>query len=591
MAIAMTATAQPTVHYTLGMSKPSTHLLEIGMDVSGLSSGDKTIDVQMPAWRTGRYVIFDFAGGVVDFAATDGSGKTLPWEKVDKQTWRISKGNSKSLSVRYTVYANEFNQRTRGLNAEHAFVDPATSFMYIESLQKHPLTLDVKPYGSWKVTTGLDPVAGMANRFKAQSYEYFADCPIEVGSQKEFTFEVDGVPHVWMMAGEGNYEIDKLIADTKKIVSANKAFWGNLPYQRYIFMLHLSPTSGGGTEHINSTIMGTRPFGFKNTGSYRGFLGLVSHEYFHTWNVKQLRPAGITPYDFSRENYSREYWVAEGTTSYYTGIILLRAGLATADEYIGRLGGEIRDDRIRPGNTKQSIAESSFDAWVKYWKSNPQAFNTESDYYDKGSNVSLLMSMEVLLRTQGKRSLDEVMRAMFERYRVGKKGYTLADMQKTCEEIAGGSFAEFFAKYVTGTDPLPWEDALRVVGLDVKAADDSKPTLGAWLNESNGRVLVLRVYAGGVAEAAGLDVNDEVIAFNGYRARLQDMTARMGEMKPGDVVTLTVFRNEKLHVVAIPLGRQEVPTYSVTRTSNPSDTQKTAYEKWLGVPWPPAQTK
>lgn len=585
IALPMTATAQPSVHYTLGMSRPSSHFFEVELRVTGLSAGDKTLDVVMPAWRTGRYSIFDFAGGVTGVSAHDAAGGALSFEKADKQTWRVSKGRSTTVIVRYRVYADEFNMRTRGLNDEHAFVDPAAVFMYVPELAKRPLTLEVKPYGSWKVTTGLDAVAGKPNHFTAPDYQYFADCPIEVGSQKEYTFDVDGVPHVWMIAGEGVYDIEKLIEDTKKIVRANKAFWGRLPYERYIFMLHMSPTSGGGTEHINSTIMGARPFQLASPGGYRGFLGLVSHEFFHTWNVKQLRPAGITPYDFLKENYSRELWVAEGTTSYYTGIILLRAGLAKADEYIGRLGNEIKDERQRPGNRKQSVAESSFDAWVKYWKNTPQAYNEESDYYDQGSNVSLALDLEILRSSQGKAGLQDVLKAMFERFPVGKKGYTLADLQKVSEEKAGSGLDEFFAKFVTGTEPLPWEDLLEAAGLEVKATAETKPVLGARLSERDGRVIVQGIVEGSAADLAGLSLNDEIVAFNGYRARSQELSARVGDMKPGEEMTLTVFRNEQLRTIAVRPAVPTVPNYSVKRVEQPTELQKKIYEKWLGVSW------
>jgi predicted metalloprotease with PDZ domain len=583
--LAMTLAAQPSVHYTLGMSRPSSHFLEVEMRVSGLGAGDKNLDIAMPAWRTGRYSIFDFAGGVTGVSAQDGAGGALTFQKIDKQTWRINKGRSTTVIVRYRVYADEFNMRTRGLNDEHAFADPAAVFMYVPSLAKRPLTLEVKPYGSWKVTTGLDAMPGKPNHFTAPNYEYFADCPIEVGNQKEYTFDVDGVPHVWMIAGEGTYDIEKLIEDTKKIVRANKDFWGRLPYNRYIFMLHISPTSGGGTEHINSTIMGARPFQLASPGGYRGFLGLVSHEYFHTWNVKHLRPAGITPYDFSKENYSRELWVAEGTTSYYTGIILIRAGLAKGDEYIERLGSEIKDERQRPGNRKQSVAESSFDAWIKYWKNTPQAYNEESDYYDQGSNVSLALDLEILRSSSGNSGLHDVLRTMFERFPVGKQGYTLEDLQKVSEEKAGGSLSEFFAKFVTGTEPLPWEDLLESAGLDVKATAETRPAIGARLSDRDGRVIVQGVVESSAADLAGLSINDEIVAFNGYRARSQELNTRIGEVKPGEEMTLTVFRNEQLRTIVVRPAIPTIPNYTVKKVDQPSDLQKKIYEKWLGASW------
>lgn len=579
--------AQPTIHYSLGMSNPSTHYFEVGMTLSGLPTGDATLEVMMPAWRTGRYSIFDFAGGVVDVETSNGKGKSLSWKKTDKQTWRIEKGRETTVSVKYRVYANEFNSRTRGLNDEHGFVDPLSVFMYAPKYARLPLTLTVTPYGNWHVTTGLDEVKGSANTYSAPTYEYFGDCPIEIGMQKDFPFEVDGVEYVWMMAGEGNYDIERIIEDTKKIVLENKKFWGRLPYDRYIFMLHISPSSGGGTEHINSTIMGTRPFTFKNEQAYKGFLGLVSHEYFHTWNVKQLRPAGITPYDFSKENYSEELWLAEGGTSFFDELILVRTGFKTEDEYLRDIGRQIEGDRQRPGNAKQSVTESSFDAWVKFWKGTEQSYNTESDYYGKGLLATMLLNLEILKMSKGKRSFDDVMKAMFERFPVFKKGYTVEDLRDVSEEYAGGPMKSFFADHIYGTKPYPWEQAFAVAGLElVPQGGDPAASMGLSLRDGNAGVSIRGVVAGGAGETAGLSVGDEIVALNGYRVRSSDINARVSESKPGEKMSLTIFRDDRLRTVEITLGADPVPSYSVKRIKEPTETQKISYEKWLGKKWP-----
>ncbi|HLX13136.1 MAG TPA: peptidase M61, partial [Bacteroidota bacterium] len=314
MIVLSTALAQqPTVKYTLGMSRPATHLFEIELRYENLPK-DESLDVLMPVWRSGRYVIFDFAGGVQEFGATDGSNK-LAWEKTDKMTWRVQTKGASTVVVTYKVYANEFGSRTRGLNDQHAFVDGSAVFMYVEKYRHLPLVLKVNPYQDWHVTTGLEASSSDGKTFTAPSFDYLTDCPLEIGNQKDFPFTVDGVPHVLSIFGDGNWNADTLVRDIAKIVKIEKDFWGEFPYKRYVFFLNCSPNAGGGTEHINSTAMGFSPFGFKNPdSSYRGFLGLVAHEFFHTWNVKQLRPKGIDPYDYTKENYTKELWVAEGTT-------------------------------------------------------------------------------------------------------------------------------------------------------------------------------------------------------------------------------------------------------------------------------------
>ncbi|MBI3586650.1 MAG: M61 family metallopeptidase [Ignavibacteriales bacterium] len=589
----MTTAQQPAVEYKLGMSKPWTHLLEVEVSFSGLPETSPTFDVAMPVWRTGRYVMFDFSGGVQEFSATDENNKPLPWKKAHKSTWQIEKQRATKVTARYKVYANEFNSRTRGLNDEHAFVDGCAVFMYNESYKHLPLTLTVVPYKDWHVTTGLDAMEGERFRFTAPNFDYLVDCPLEIGNQKDFEFTVEGKKHVLSIFGSGNFNADTLIKDISTIVKTAKEFWGVLPYERYVFMLHLTPSAGGGTEHMNSTIMGSRPFIFKNPKEYEGFLGLVSHEYFHTWNVKQLRPFGIHPYDYTKENYLRELWIAEGTTSYYGGLLLLRAGFITAKKYVEGLAPNVEGDRNRPGNTKQSLSESSYDAWVKYWKNNQQAYNSEADYYDKGSDVSLLLDLEIRQRTGNKHSLDDVMRTLYKRFPLnGKSGYTVDDMQTIAEEFTDGSLKEFFDNYVHGTTPIKWEHYLGYAGFELTAKEsDRKPWLGALTSDNSATTRIIRITAGSPAEDAGLDVGDEVLAMDGYRVRTADLQERISQLNAGDTVKLTVFRDHQLREFNVRLRLQNIPPYKISKVNKPSKLQKAIYESWLGTVWEETENK
>jgi predicted metalloprotease with PDZ domain len=579
----MALSQQPAIHYSLGMSQPSTHLLEVEVRCENIRGGAETIDFILPVWRPGRYVVLDFAGGIQSFSASDGDDKPLSWSKTDKATWRVTAGKANAVTIRYKVYANEFNMRTRGLNDEHAFVDGSAVFMYAERFRALPLQLTVQPFGSWHVTTGLE---GSGKEFAAPNYDYFVDCPLEIGNQKDFPFTVEGVPHLLSIYGEGNWNPDTLTHDIVRIVTAQKNFWGQFPYKRYVFLLHCTNSGGGGTEHINSTIMGFRPYGFKNPDSYRGFLGLVSHEFFHTWNVKQLRPKGIHPYDFTKENYTQELWIAEGTTSYFDQLILVRTGFTQADKYLEQIAGGVQGDRQRPGNAAQSVADASFDAWVKYWKGGEQSNNFESDYYDKGSMASLLLDLDIRQRTQNARSLDDVMRAMYNRYPLSGPGYTLADFQKASEEAAGESLKKFFDDYVYGTAPLPWEEYLLRAGLLLAPKDSVQKTwLGVGTSDVGDKTRVTRVTAGSPGYAAGLDIGDEILALDGSRVRTGDLNDRVGERKPGDKVTLTVFHNDRLKEVRVTLASSPVPAYKLTKIPAPTSMQKSIYESWLKTGW------
>ncbi|MEX2116761.1 MAG: PDZ domain-containing protein [Bacteroidota bacterium] len=584
--LATMASAQhPTINYKLSMSQPWTHYFEVEIVFSGLSSSEPAFELSLPAWRTGRYVILEFAGGVQDFSAADAGGKALTWEKKDKDTWRIAKGSSTSIAARYKVYANEFHLRTRGLNDEGAFVDGASVFLYSQSHRQVPLKLTVVPYKNWHVTTGLDAVSGKPHTFSSPSYDHLADCPLFVGEQKDYEFEAEGKTHVFSVLGEGSYDPEAVIRDLKRFVKINKDFWGSLPYDRYIFMLHLWSQGGGGTEHINSTIMGGRPTMLSNPNSYRGFLGLVSHEYFHTWNVKQIRPAGISPYEWSQENYTKELWVAEGTTSYYGQLLMIRGGFLQAKGLVDGLGGQIENDRRKPGNQVQSLAESSFDAWIKYWKGNQNSYNAESDYYDKGSDVSLLLDLEIRQRSKNKYSLDDVMRALYKRFPWNGTGYTVDDLRKLCEEFGGGNFEQLFNDYVHGTKPLDWERALSYAGIDVTAEKKASVWLGAVARDQDQRAVIRTVVDGSPAAKAGLDINDELVALDGYRIRSADLSARIVEKRAGEKAVFTILRNDKLREFTAVLENDPLPIYTVAKTKNPTSLQKQIYESWLGIGW------
>ncbi|MBI5473622.1 MAG: M61 family metallopeptidase [Ignavibacteriae bacterium] len=571
------------ITYTLEMPKPSTHVFEVTMNVDGVEK-DSTLDVLLPVWRSGRYVILDFAGGIVAFNANDANKRKLDWSKIDKSTWRIETRGAANITIRYQVYANEFGMRTRGLNDDRAFVDGTAVFMYVKKYADLPVRLRVVPFGDWHVTTGLSPVRGERNTFSALNYEHLADCPLEIGTQKDYIFEVDGKEHVLSISGEGNFHPDTLIKDISRIINTQMEFWGSLPYDRYVFLLALSPSIGGGTEHLNSCVLCSHPFVFANPDSYRSFLGLISHEFFHTWNVKQLRPAAIDRYDWSRENYAKEFWIAEGTTSYYDDLLLARAGYLSEQKSLERVAEMINADVARPGNTRQSLTEASYDAWIKYGKEGQHAYNFETDYYGRGAAVSFALDMTIRKLTENRKSLDDVMRAMLAKFPRGRGGYTVADFQKISEEIAGASLKQFFDDYVDGVSPIPWDKLLAVVGLEREPKiAEQQPWLGLATVDEGQRTRVTNVVAGSPAYAAGVDINDEILALNGYRVRSADLRSRIAEMKDGEKVKLTVFRDSRLREFEIELKYPDYPDQKVVKTEPFADDKAAVFKSWIGL--------
>ncbi|MBL8017091.1 MAG: M61 family metallopeptidase, partial [Ignavibacteria bacterium] len=295
------------LRYTVSMPEPSSHFFDVEISLSDLSKDQDTVEFKLPVWRPGRYFIFDFASGIQEFRAAGTDGAVLQWEKTDKLTWVVRKKGLTEINVSYRVFANDFLARTRGLNEEHAFINATAVFMFAPAMYGAPLTLKVNPFDGWHVTTGLKRIG--ENEFFAPNYDYFTDCPLEIGKHIDHDFEVEGIKHTISFFGKADYDLKRLTEDFTKIIKKNYDFWGRVPYERYTFIVHCTPQSGGGTEHINSTVVGVKPQAFESEAGYEAFLRLISHEFFHTWNVKQLKPAGITPYDFTKENYLKELWI------------------------------------------------------------------------------------------------------------------------------------------------------------------------------------------------------------------------------------------------------------------------------------------
>ena len=576
----------PTISYKLSMSRPWTHLFEVEVRFDHLPSTEKNLDLVLPVWRTGRYVIFDFAGGVERFLAVDGGGSALTVTKTDKTTWRIATAGSESVTARYEIYADEFGQRTRGLNDEHGFVDGTAVFMYSPSYRQLPLRLTVEPYENWHVTTGLDSVDGERFDFTAPGYDHLADCPLEIGTQRDYAFSVNGTPHVLSISGPTNCIADSLVTLASRVVRMNAAYWGTLPYKRYVFILHAMSDPGGATEHVNSCVLDVADSRLRTPDPCQNLIGLFSHEFFHTWNVKQFRPKGMDPYDWTRENYSQEIWLVEGGTSYLHNILLTRSGSALAKTYIDGLHWQIEGDRQRPGNKEESVAQCSFDAWVKFSRNLPESYNFGTDLYGKGAQVSMLLDLTIRHESQNTATLDDLMRLLYKRFRVGSGGYTVDDLERIAVELAGDPLHAFFTRYVRGTVPLDWETVLGYTGLVVTPVEGSQR---AWLGitsvDQADKTVIRQVVAGSPAYDAGVNGGDEILALNGYRVRSGDLVRRIAEMDPGEKVRLAVFRDDALREFQIQLRKQEVPSFRVTKVEKPTELQKKILESWLNAKW------
>ena len=329
-----------TIDIQVGMSRPWTHYFEVSIAVTGIVR--EHLDFVMPVWTPGSYMIREFSRHVRDFAATDGSGEKLAWEKTNKNTWRVYSKEEPRVLVQYRVYAFEVSVRTSFLDDSHGYINGASVFMFVDGKSERPYRLKIVPYPGWtRISTGLDPVSGEPNTFFAPDFDTLADSPVEVGNQQVLEFEFQQIPHFVSLYGDGNCDPARLLSDFRKIVEAAVPIVGQIPYRHYTFLLQLLPEGSGGLEHINSASIQVSRWTFRPEGSYRKFLGLVAHEYFHLWNVKRIRPQGLGPFDYSRETYTRLLWVSEGFTEYYANQILRRSGLITAEQYLEDLSATI----------------------------------------------------------------------------------------------------------------------------------------------------------------------------------------------------------------------------------------------------------
>ena len=603
-------TAAPEISYTVAMSRPHTHLfdVEIAIKHGPTVTAPAQEQLVMPVWTPGSYLVREFERHVQDFNATDAAGQPLKWEKINKDTWRVVTGGAREWRATYRVYANELSVRTSELNSSHAFWNNANLLMYPDGFLKSPSTIRVLAPDVWKVATGLPGVPGQRNTFRAENFDVLYDSPFEASNFKTIVFNVKGVPHRIVIDGEGNYDPERVRRDVQKIVETEvDLMGGEVPYRDYTFILHLRQNTGGGLEHLNSAALGYPRFGFRisegdratSSGpnstddaerDYRSFLSLVAHEFFHLWNVKRIRPDALGPFDYTQENYTKVLWVAEGITDYYADVALRRGGLISEDDFLTAKARAMQSLQNTPGRLVQSAEESSFDAWIKYYRQDENSINSQVSYYDKGALLGLLLDLEIRKRSNGRKSLDDVMRYLYTEFFKKNRNYTPADFQKTAELMAGSSLEEFFARYVRGKDELDYNAALSAAGLKLDTGVttvDGKPVqrafLGADLEQDQDRLMVRSVRAGTPAYEQGLNAGDQIVALDNVRVTRDFFIERLGEKKPGDLINLTIFRSDDLSTLLIKLGARTPGAYKLVPLPNQTEQQKQIYRSWLGV--------
>lgn len=566
------------VRYELRMENPNNHYFQVDMYLSDHKA--KEVTVKMPVWAPGSYLVREFSKNVNLVKAFDENGQPLQVEKKTKNAWSIVRGKAKEIKVSYEVYAFELTVRTSFLDATHGFVSGTGVFMYTEETKNKSGQLKVVPHASFKtISTALPVIAKGANgvtEYSYSDYDYLVDCPIEIGNQEVFTFDAAGVKHTVAMYGAGNYDIATLQRDMAKICEAATDIFGQNPNKDYTFIIHNVTQGQGGLEHINSTTLSVNRNTYKGS-KYKSFLSLVAHEYFHLWNVKRIRPFELGPFNYDEENYTTLLWVAEGFTSYYDELILLRAGFYDVNEYLGTLKSAINYVEGTPGSRIQPVAHASFDAWIKAYRTNENSANTTMTYYTRGGVIAAMMDAMIIKKFEGKKCLDHFLQTLYSKYfeKLGR-GFTDKEFEREFGAFLGEDVSTFFNDFIYGTKVPNYDQIFAPLGINVKNVGSAKASLGA----NVGANLVVRsVTSDSSAEAAGLSPNDEIMGINGFRATKALWDSQIAQMEVGDQAKILVSRDEVL--MELTLVMQSAEKMEFEFSANQADEAVRLRNYWL----------
>lgn len=595
---------KPPVEYRIRPSSPGAHLFEVRCTVPEPDPAGQVF--RLPAWIPGSYMIREFARNIVRIEAW-ADGRPCALEKLDKHSWRAAPMRGvRELEVRCEIYAWDLSVRTAHLDGTHGFFNGTSVFLAVEGRTDAPCLVSIErpegeQYKDWRLITALPPERGTPargcrfGRFRAENYDALIDHPVEMGRFALARFEAAGVPHEVALTGMHDCDLDRLCADLQRICTWQIELFGKpAPVDYYAFLTMVVGDGYGGLEHRASTALlcsrADLPWkGMEGTPEgYKRFLGLCSHEYFHTWNVKRIKPAAFTPYDLARENHTRLLWAFEGFTSYYDDLALVRSGVITVEDYLELLGKNIASVMRGSGRRKQSVAESSFDAWTKYYRQDENAPNAIVSYYAKGALIALALDLQLRAGSAGRKSLDDVMRLLWARH--GRTGVGVAEdgvfaaVREVGGDGLGARLARWLEKAVSGRDDLPLARLLKPMGVVLDAAPSgTAPVLGLKLAGGTGEARVANVYDEGAAQAAGVSAGDVLLALDGLRiADAKALEAMLARRRAGDTVRLHAFRRDELMQFELVLDAPPVDKYSLSLAPRANAAAVSLQRGWLG---------
>ncbi|MDQ3667503.1 MAG: PDZ domain-containing protein [Acidobacteriota bacterium] len=593
-----------SITYRLSMSRPQSHLFEVAIEVELPESVPASLDFQMAKWSPGRYAVFDFAKNVQEFRAAARicppvsiCDKAHPVTRVDDQTWRVQTMNSRTLIITYKVFANDLSGTFSQLDTRHANFNGGSVFMYIVNHKSAAIKLVINPPAGWRIINGRMEQPDQ-REWKFPNWDIMIDTPTEIAPDwSRDEFQVEGKKYVVMVHsfGDEGGKRAPLVRDIEKIVRAEIAMWGPPEFGSYTFLLHFAADdrSGDGMEHLTSTQI-VQPGALAEPGVYESTLGTVAHEFFHVWNVKRLRPIEFGPWDFTRPANTRSLWIAEGVTNYYGNLMMKRAGIWDERRFLRRESETINNIENAPGNRLMSAEESSLTAPFIDRAQHIQRTNlpnTSISYYAKGELLGLVLDLLIRGRTSGRKSLDDVMRRMYDEFYLNSpnatyylrgRGYRSEEFQRVVSEVAGIDFSDFFARHVRSVEMPPYDEALRYVGLRLvqqRASDgDSGLAVSVW---NPGMAIIGNIINGSAAEDAGLQPGDEILTIDGKKILNKDWLSTLNRFRRGDRVPISFKRDRRTLQTTLVLGAMDRFEYRIEEMKDATVAQKALRAAWL----------
>ncbi len=583
-----------TIAYKIFLDKITKHLLHVECKIQRPDESGQVIS--LPAWVPGSYMIRDFAKHVVSIKAY-AQGNPVALRKIAKNTWQCSPCSG-PLLIEYEVYC--FDLAARGAYVDHTrvFFDGCRVFLVVEGTEEQTRSVEIirsehAETAKWSCATSMTHSSVADDGFGvyiANNHLELIDHPFEISAFKRLEFIVASVPHVLVVAGVVHGDLQRLADDVAKICQTHVDFFGELPkMDRYVFILSVLSKGWGGIEHrASSSLVCTRSClpvynDSSSSDDYKSLLGLFSHEYFHLWNVKRIKPEVFANPALQTEVYTRQLWIFEGITAYFDSLNLVRAGVISPQDYLSILQGDINQLLQAPGAHVQTLEESSFDAWIKYYQPDENSINSNISYYIKGAIVSLLLDLTIINNSTRKQSLADIMQVLWQQY--GKTGLGLPEnyFEHVTFEVTGEDYSEFFEVALRTTSALNLAEKLQNVGVEYRSKNVSKiDNLGIKINQDPNKLTIRAVLSDSVAERAGLAVNDQIIAVNGFAVNNSTLETIIGSYQVNDPLHIHLFRNDVLMELLLLNPESQYSICELSFSKNISEKQQLNLQKWLG---------